>query len=163
MKTEKELLTIVKKVQNLTKSNVILTGSFALKLYGLLNDFTPHDIDLIVSPYLTDKDKETFKLLSDVCPSSCPVRDIYSAKVKYQFHIDKVNIDVFTQTIDNYFVYDDVKVNSPINVLKAKARFNRRKDWQGVYKVIEAVMNPFKTNYYEKRKRPYRRFFRITC
>jgi hypothetical protein len=140
-----------------------LTGSLALSLYGFYLELTNNtDLDIvIVDP--TEGDKKLLQNLQDLSPISqyqnetCQYLKHRIWEVKYQFMLSNIKVDVFIDEkklhINEDFIYKwqhcydcstiNIPLNSIFNILNAKKRMNRRKDWSVIYKISQQIMNGF--------------------
>lgn len=107
----------------------VITGSFAMSLYGLLDKNKVGDLDLIlVNP--TDEAKNILERLQKDQPAKTKPNS--GGNVSYIFMHEKTKIDVFivsAPVLDNGLSFNDCMVNPIDNIVKAKKKYNRMKDW----------------------------------
>jgi hypothetical protein len=143
-------LSLFNSIASQLECKVILTGSTALKIYGLTNKDNI-DLDIIViNP--TENDKKLLSGLQTLCPISkyqgeqCKYLKEHKCEVKYQFTLAEINIDVFEENqeqfnnkycllvdyiscgIYNLKFVKPIMVNPIISIINAKIRFGRKKD-----------------------------------
>lgn len=161
-----ETLKIFKQIKDKLECKCYLTGSLALHLYGFNLELTNNtDLDIIiVNP--TENDKKLFKNLQDLSPipqyqnSTCQYLKNQIWEVEYQFILSGVKVDIFIDNCDlhinqefiykwNYncgnssFLLVDIPLNPIFNILNAKKRLNRRKDWSVIYRITQQIMKGF--------------------
>lgn len=148
----KEKLEIVKYYRELLECDqFLLTGSLALKCYGLAKE--SKDIDIII----VNPTKDTYLTLDRIGVRQISAIDYPSTLRRYCFIEDKsgIKIDIFIETskITNCVNIDGVELNTLERIVKAKKEANRMKDWghlkyisQQFYDVkhIEALLDKYK-------------------
>lgn len=101
-------------------SDFILTGSYALYIYGLL-DRKPQDFDVIIS----EENSKKYKLINNYSYFTT-VKD--AASIGYTI-FDDVKFELFLSD-DNttYIEYDGIKIASPEYIIEKKVKMDRKKD-----------------------------------
>lgn len=115
--------------------DVIITGSCALKIFGLLDRNIDCDIDIIA-------DQETIDELSDKYNEyTYDTRYGDNPDLNYikTFVIDGMKVDVFLNEGQKFQIIDNVKVNEPFELIDVKLSLNRTKDYQDVEEFIKLL------------------------
>lgn len=123
----------------LTCDQFVITGSYALSLMGLVEPSKVGDLDLLlVNP--TDETKNILERLQKESPAKTSPS---GGSVQFIFMHDKTKVDVFfdTKKIDSDLFCDGVQVNIVSNIISAKRKANRMKDWVQLRRIAGKVFN----------------------
>lgn len=130
----------------------VLTGTAALYCHGALpKDTVVNDIDIIV--LTTDEDRDVFRCMFKELEkfSGCRALNSYPTKTCYTFKIGKNNIlvNVFEGKAENtnfrIMKFDNfsIKVHDFMDIMKAKLRLRRNKDYDFFFKLFNQISNMF--------------------
>lgn len=107
----------------------VITGSFAMSLYGMLDSKKVGDLDLIlVNP--TEEAKNILERLQTDQPAKTKPKS--GGNVSYIFMHEKTKIDVFivsAPVLDNGLSFDGCMISPIDNIVKEKKKYGRMKDW----------------------------------
>ena len=115
--------------------NVVLTGSLALDMYGLLPENREvHDVDVIVD--VTDSEWGAIRLKSEIIdelPGLPPGQYNYlNYREQVYVTVGNIHINIFREKIpQNCTLIDSftgIKINPINNIIRAKKKINRQKD-----------------------------------
>jgi hypothetical protein len=148
---KKSLLELKKKLS----CDFAITGSLAIRILGVsFENIKANDIDLILF-HPTKEDIEFLTYLSDLAPNPNYFEiNKYNWEVKHQFKLGDICFDIFYGELHQNIKY---KINYPSlnldgvtiylnpfsEILKAKKRFNRKKDWNFIFKLIDELKSGF--------------------
>lgn len=136
---------IIKKLSE--KYDFIVTGSVALRIFGVLDRFPAYDIDVIASEETIKRMKEDselkeYKYVTNVYGDSNAIRDF---DLRFSFKFDDFSstykVDTFVRDEVDYDILDGIKIAKPFDVLSMKLKFGRDKDmWdcRGTIKMIKS-------------------------
>lgn len=130
-----ENLEIIKHYQTiLSCDQFILTGSTALKMYGLVDSASDIDI-ILVNP--TEECKKIIEKLEEKSNK----KNTYKANVAYIFEHEGVKIDIFFQhEKTDCCSYEGIFIN-PINkIVEAKKKIARTKDFAQLRKIASSIL-----------------------
>ena len=128
-------LEIIKHYQTiLSCDQFILTGSTALKMYGLVDSASDIDI-ILVNP--TEECKKIIEKLEEKSNK----KNTYKANVAYIFEHEGVKIDIFFQhEKTDCCSYEGIFIN-PINkIVEAKKKIARTKDFAQLRKIASSIL-----------------------
>jgi len=128
MNNQKQEETIGKLKLILPCEQFIITGSYALVLYGIIKLSDTNDIDII----LVNPEPSTIEMLKkfmEKYPAKTSPNE--TSSVKYIFMFDDIKIDVFFETkkIITGLVTENYTISSVNDIVQAKKSYNRPKDW----------------------------------
>ena len=130
-----ENLEIIKHYQTIFSCDqFILTGSTALKMYGLVDSASDIDI-ILVNP--TEECKKIIEKLEEKSNK----KNTYKANVAYIFEHEGVKIDIFFQhEKTDCCSYEGIFIN-PINkIVEAKKKIARTKDFAQLRKIASSIL-----------------------
>ncbi len=134
---------VIKQISS--KYDVIVTGSVALRIFGVLDRNCADDVDFIATKSTIDKmsdDYNEFSYMTNVYGEVNKVKDLNLVK---SFKMGFLKIDMFTRKNVNYIELDGVKIATPFDVMSSKIKMNRKKDITDVMNFLETVER-FKNN-----------------
>lgn len=113
--------------------NLILSGSYALYVYGILNR-KPNDYDVIIN----EVDVKLYNLIPNYSyfPDEKDVNSIGKTEqngISLDMFLNEDNVD--------YVVYDGIKIATPEYILSKKASMNRTKDHKDFAEIKEILKN----------------------
>lgn len=111
-------------------TDFIVTGSYVLAEYGLMDSNNVQDLDIIlVNP--TPETTEALKRWMTDFPAYSTTKLPKEVNCQAIFMFDSVKVDVFTYTnfIEPVLIVDGIKYTTIPHILKAKKSYNRMKDW----------------------------------
>lgn len=103
--------------------NVILTGSCALRVFGLLYRHVGNDLDFIASQDIINDMSGLYKEYTHNGYNDSP--DLNYVKT---FVIKSIKVDVFLDNGDSYRLVDNIKVHEPFELINVKLGMGREKD-----------------------------------
>lgn len=119
----------------------LLTGSQALFCYGLVEEEKVGDLDIL----LINPTGEALNILSRLQESS-PARTKPSdgGEVSYIFQHGDVKVDIFIskEKIQNVLQFEGIDLNPIKNIVNAKKKANRAKDWFQLRKLSRIFFKP---------------------
>ena len=115
--------------------DVIITGSCALKIYGLLERDINCDIDIIADQKTIDElavkyQEYTYHIIYGDKPDLNYIKS---------FVINGIKVDTFLNTGQKFQILGNVKVNEPFEVINMKLNLNRIKDFEDTKNFIKLI------------------------
>lgn len=142
MLQEKDVMFLIELRQEFPCDQFIITGSIALSLHGL----TPvkekyDDFDIIMSGVPTTT-IEKLDLLSRVHKSQKNPSK-YNTPEMYRFNYKGTDVDVWIEPKrNNLLQYQGMFVSGIKEIIDAKKRFNRPKDWHQISEIAIGLLTP---------------------
>ena len=119
--------------------DLIITGSLALHLHGLTFLDAPKDLDLIlVNP--TEEEKAKLKLMNNLSPAKNYPDFVPESAVRFQYR--GIDVDVFYTEKRDFLMYENYPISLIPDIIAAKKKHNRKKDWQMFSKVAIELLKP---------------------
>jgi hypothetical protein len=132
----------------------IVTGSYALAQYGLLPLERVSDLDII----LINPSQGTLELVLSLMktnpaktkPRNAPIpldpkeRQDFDAKtlgLRSIFMWEGKKVDVFIVDFEPYSIIDGIKYTLPMNIIQAKKKCNRMKDWLSLRQIAKGIFD----------------------
>lgn len=126
---ENEFYQIIKMLSD--KYDFIVTGSVALRIFGVLDRNPKNDIDIIASEETIEQmknDLTAFKYTTDIYGSPNAVSDL-NLKASFKFEDYKyMKVDAFCRENVDYEILDGIKIARPFDVISMKLKAGRNKD-----------------------------------
>lgn len=128
-------LEIIKHYQTIFSCDqFILTGSTALKMYGLVDSASDIDI-ILVNP--TEECKKIIEKLEEKSNK----QNTYKASVAYIFEHEGVKIDIFIETTKtDCCSYEGIFINPIKKIVEAKKKIARTKDFAQLRKIASSIL-----------------------
>jgi hypothetical protein len=130
-----ENLEIIKHYQTIFSCDqFILTGSTALKMYGLVDSASDIDI-ILVNP--TEECKKIIEKLEEKSNK----QNTYKSTVAYMFEHEGVKIDIFIETVKvDCCSYEGILINPIKRIVEAKKKIARIKDFAQLRKMASSIL-----------------------
>lgn len=131
-------------------SQILICGSYALKIQGINTDRVPHDVDVCILPNkrhesiikgITDSQHNTYYKEFEYNIPECTHKP-------YIFQLGGIDVNIWFMDFKTYLCFFDeknIQLNGckiqPVNkVLDAKKSYNREKDWEDIGHIINNIM-----------------------
>lgn len=134
---DSEYYDIIKKITD--KYDVIVTGSVALRIFGVLDRKCGKDIDLIATKETIEEMKKEFKEFKYVRLMYGGMNKIKDLNLEMSFEIDGFTVDMFVREDVNYVELENIKVSEPFDVMIAKIEMKRDKDITDTKKFLKKI------------------------
>jgi hypothetical protein len=124
----------------------VVTGSYALSKFGLIDQSSVMDIDIIlVNPKESTKELAA-RLIKD---NPAKTKPTLNGDVNAIFMFDGVKIDLFyTDKKQDSLELSDFEISKISTIVKAKKKYNRLKDWLQLRRLAKVFFNETEFNSY---------------
>lgn len=117
-------------VINLLPKDIVLTGSYALYVLGLI-DRAPQDIDIIVSNGVHEKMINGYDFI--------PNRHYQRTSSATCLIDDKHLVDIFINDSPNYTIVNGIKIENPMDIVDYKIQCGRGKDHDDLLYILNKL------------------------
>lgn len=125
--------------------NIMVTGSIALKLQGLLEDRPSHDVDFIVK--MDDQTWRCLKLIEAIYTDDAEKEKSSSRKNKSTVFLNYDGVKINIWRYDDLTDWSDIKdsktgvyVATVDHILKVKKLYGRDKDFKDINEIVKSLL-----------------------